>query len=95
MTGPVLTCAPFTVGRRADGGAPVTLTAERLERHVFVSVTRAPPSARRPTVNGAQASTGAVTRARPGRQRPPPARVPLAGEGSASRGDVATTEGTG
>jgi intracellular multiplication protein IcmO len=34
---PALACAPITLGRQADSGAPVTLTAERLERHVFVS----------------------------------------------------------
>ncbi|MGH7357521.1 MAG: type IV secretory system conjugative DNA transfer family protein, partial [Candidatus Rokuibacteriota bacterium] len=37
MTVPALACAPITLGRQADIGAPVTLTADRLERHVFVS----------------------------------------------------------
>ena len=37
MTGPGLACASITLGRQADIGAPIPLTAERLERHVFVS----------------------------------------------------------
>ncbi len=34
---PALDCAPVALGRRADTGAAVTLTAHWLERHVFVS----------------------------------------------------------
>jgi Helicase HerA-like C-terminal len=34
---PDLPCAPIRLGQRADTGAAVMLTADRLERHVFVS----------------------------------------------------------
>ena len=34
---PPLDCAPVVLGRRADTGASLTLTADWLERHVFVS----------------------------------------------------------
>jgi Rad3-related DNA helicase len=32
-----LDCTPVVLGRRADAGSAVTLTADWLERHVFVS----------------------------------------------------------